>query len=104
MTKTLHLYEAHFVALMEEALKGDKLMATAVLEPFTGEKSAWVAYVAWPAVLLWTVVVAPILELNCIVWYHRRLWSVARRQRGAVSWPRFVHRRPQLCPQLWVSG
>lgn len=37
MTKTLHLYEAHFVALVEEVLASpQRLMATAVLEPYMG--------------------------------------------------------------------
>lgn len=37
MTKTLHLYEAHFNALMEEVLASpQRLMCTAVLEPFMG--------------------------------------------------------------------
>ncbi|GLI67430.1 hypothetical protein VaNZ11_011626 [Volvox africanus] len=40
MTKTLHLYEPHFISLMDECLASEhKLMATAVLEPFMGEAS-----------------------------------------------------------------
>ncbi|GIM03492.1 hypothetical protein Vretimale_8258 [Volvox reticuliferus] len=40
MTKTLHLYEPHFISLMDECLASDhKLMATAVLEPFMGKAS-----------------------------------------------------------------
>eukprot|EP00195_Chlamydomonas_chlamydogama_P001091 CAMPEP_0202918050 /NCGR_PEP_ID=MMETSP1392-20130828/72530_1 /ASSEMBLY_ACC=CAM_ASM_000868 /TAXON_ID=225041 /ORGANISM="Chlamydomonas chlamydogama, Strain SAG 11-48b" /LENGTH=283 /DNA_ID=CAMNT_0049610987 /DNA_START=96 /DNA_END=944 /DNA_ORIENTATION=+ len=38
MTKTLHLYEDHFKALIEEAWASEqKVFATAVLEPFTGQ-------------------------------------------------------------------
>ncbi|PNW71850.1 hypothetical protein CHLRE_16g670500v5 [Chlamydomonas reinhardtii] len=37
MTKTLHLYEPHFIAMVEEAMASPhKLMATAVLEPYMG--------------------------------------------------------------------
>lgn len=38
MTKTLHLYEPHFLSLLEEAMTHpQRLMATAVLEPHMGE-------------------------------------------------------------------
>eukprot|EP00798_Chlamydomonas_sp_ICE-L_P018608 gene18608-25122_t len=39
MTKTLHLYEPHFVDMLEEALKegSQKMIATAVLEPYVGQ-------------------------------------------------------------------
>ncbi len=38
MTKTLHLYEPHFLSLLEEAMAHpQRLMATAVLEPHMGE-------------------------------------------------------------------
>ncbi|GLC53195.1 hypothetical protein PLESTB_000718500 [Pleodorina starrii] len=40
MTKTLHLYEPHFISMVEECLASEhKLMATAVLEPFMGDAS-----------------------------------------------------------------
>ncbi|EFJ46860.1 hypothetical protein VOLCADRAFT_105320 [Volvox carteri f. nagariensis] len=39
MTKTLHLYEPHFISLVEECMASEhKLMATAVLEPFLGDE------------------------------------------------------------------
>ncbi|KXZ54459.1 hypothetical protein GPECTOR_4g1010 [Gonium pectorale] len=38
MTKTLHLYEPHFISLVDECLASEhRLMATAVLEPYMGE-------------------------------------------------------------------
>ena len=38
MTKTIHLYESHFKAMLEEVIKGDqKVFIAAVLEPHTGE-------------------------------------------------------------------
>jgi hypothetical protein len=38
MTKTLHLYEQHWISLIDEAMQGDhRVMATAVLEPYTGD-------------------------------------------------------------------